>query len=424
MSIHNELTELVTAGLINEDTAGKIRDHYKNKHKYPNERLTAIFGIAGALLIALGIILIIAQNWEILSQTTKTVLAFLPMLAGQIICGYVILRKRTSIAWREAGSSFLFLTVGGTLSLVSQIYNIPGNTEDFLLTWMLLCLPLIYLLNSTVSSLLFIIGITWYAVYLGYGPPLTSHIPYLYLPLLVAVVPFYAHLLRRKATNGVTPIHNWAIGLSLILALGTASNEYGNVLSVAYMSLFGGFSIIGKAELFSGQKPQSAAYTILGPLGTIITLLILSFEPFWLNLQKKYFLLSDFLISPEFIVAALTTLAAGGLLYRKIRSGGFKSVRLWETVFIWFILIYLIGMYSEIAVILVNLLILLIGIRTIGTGLRQNHLGILNYGLMIIAALAICRFFDERLSFVVRGLFFLVVGVLFFAANYRILKKK
>jgi hypothetical protein len=65
-----------------------------------------------------------------------------------------------------------------------------------------------------------------------------------------------------------------------------------------------------------------------------------------------------------------------------------------------------------------------IGILTIKDGAKKVHLGILNFGLLIIAALVICRFFDADLSFVFKGILFVSVGVGFFAANSWMLKKR
>jgi hypothetical protein len=77
-----------------------------------------------------------------------------------------------------------------------------------------------------------------------------------------------------------------------------------------------------------------------------------------------------------------------------------------------------------IGTILINLLVLAVGIFTIRRGLAMNHLGVLNYGLLIVAALVICRFFDTGISFVVRGLLFVAVGAGFFYANSRLIKRR
>ena len=89
-----------------------------------------------------------------------------------------------------------------------------------------------------------------------------------------------------------------------------------------------------------------------------------------------------------------------------------------------FIPIFFIGTASTIAVVLVNVLVFLLGVFTIREGARKNHLGLLNYGLLIITALIICRFFDTDLSFVARGLLFVGVGAGFFFANYWMIQKR
>ena len=70
--------------------------------------LIIVFGVLGAILVGLGMVLIIAHNWDDLSRMTKTGLAFLPLLLGQGLCGYVLLRKQDSVAWRESATAFLF----------------------------------------------------------------------------------------------------------------------------------------------------------------------------------------------------------------------------------------------------------------------------------------------------------------------------
>ena len=74
--------------------------------------------------------------------------------------------------------------------------------------------------------------------------------------------------------------------------------------------------------------------------------------------------------------------------------------------------------------ILVNMLIFALGVVTVKIGADKFHFGVLNYGLLIIAALVTCRFFDTDMSFVLRGLLFVGVGVGFFLTNYYMLKKQ
>jgi len=68
-----------------------------------------------------GIVLIIASNWDQLSQFTKTILAFVPLILGQLLMVFVLLRKNENLTWRESSGVFQLLTIGATISLVSQV---------------------------------------------------------------------------------------------------------------------------------------------------------------------------------------------------------------------------------------------------------------------------------------------------------------
>ncbi|HEX5112784.1 MAG TPA: hypothetical protein VFV79_08050, partial [Saprospiraceae bacterium] len=86
--------------------------------------------------------------------------------------------------------------------------------------------------------------------------------------------------------------------------------------------------------------------------------------------------------------------------------------------------LFYLGYRSPFVVIWINLLTLLIAVLTIREGAMRHHFGILNYGLLIITGLIICRFFDVNIDFVLKGLLFVLVGVGFFFANMWMMKRK
>lgn len=423
MSIQKDLDELIKAEIITRETADKIRDYYHNKGSSSANRLFIIFGILGAILTGLGITLIIAHNWDELSRGTKTIFAFVPLLAAQIICGYALMKKQGSMAWRESSSAFLFFAVGASIALVSQIYNIPGGTGTFLLTWMLLCLPVIYLMNSSVVSMLYLCGITYYATQLGYWS-YPSTIPYPYWLLLLGSLPHYYILYKKKPESNFMVFHNWLVPLSIIIALGTVAKSAEEFVTIAYFSLFGLFCVIGDSDFFIQQKPMNNGYKITGSLGTISLLLILSFDWFWKHLRIENYQFRDLKTTPEFFAAAIISLLAAGLFYWQQKRKTLMDINPLAMVFILFIVTFILGMYAPVAVVIINLFVFAIGILTIRDGARKGHLGILNFGLIIITALVICRFFDSDLSFVIRGLLFMGVGIGFFATNFWIIKRR
>ena len=424
MSILNDLEDLVKANIITEDIAKDIRGYYQTKVESPStNRLFVVFGILGAILVGLGVILIIAHNWDELSRFTKTCFAFLPLIIGQLLCGYTLLKKSESTAWRESSSAFLFFAVGASIALVSQIYNIPGDLSSFLLTWMLISLPLVYIMNSSVASLFVLIGITYYACEASYWSYPYSD-SYMYWLILLGILPYYYLLYKKNPRSNSMVFHNWVIPISLTIVLGTLADKTEELMFIAYFSLFGMFYLIGELDFFNQQKTRNSGYRTIGSLGTIILLMVLSFDWFWEDLRRSEFFDQEILLTQEFLAALLLSVLAGILFYRHLQSKRLDNIKPLAPIFVFFILAFIVGCFSSIAPILINLYVFGLGLLTIRQGAKENHLGILNFGLIIIAVLIACRFFDTDLSFVIRGILFVSVGAGFFVANYWMLKKR
>jgi len=415
------LKELTESGVLSKEKAEEIRRYYKQGPNKSGQRLIIVFGVLGAILVGMGIILIIAHNWDDLSKSLKTFFAFLPLGIGQLICLFVIWKKRDSIAWREGTAAFLYFTVGASISLISQIYNIPGDLSSFMLTWMLLCLPLVYLMKSSITAMLVIIGITYFACETSYwsGPNKSS---YEYWLVLIALLPQYYYLHKKKAKSNFLILLNWLIPLSIVICLGTLADKSEELMFIAYFGLFGQLYIIGGVSAYKDQPIRNNSFVILGSLGSIVLLLMLSFDWFWVDLQKETL---NVLSAQEFYISIFVVLSAAAVLLFRIKKQGIISTQLMDYVFAIFPIIFIIGMHDVwTPTILINLLTLAVGLMTIKKGADRDHLGILNYGLLIITALVICRFFDTQISFVIRGLLFVGVGAGFFAANYMLIKKR
>src|SRR5678815_2799712 len=363
MKVSKDLTELVQAGVIDQLTADKISNYYATKTTSPQSKMVIVFGILGSLLVSLGIILILAHNWDDLTRTTKSIFAFIPLVIGQGLCAFTLLKKRESTAWREASAVFLYFAIGACISLISQIYNIPGNLTSFLLTWLLLGLPLVYLLNSSSASLLYIIGITYYGCETGYWESYAQE-SYLYWGLLLLILPHYYYLFTKKSDSNFFTIHNWFLPLSVIAVLGTLATDAGELMFVAYMSSFGLLYQIGGLPTLRDLKIRNNGYLVLGSLGTIVLLLILGFDFFWSDLRGEE-MPKGLMSTPEFLTAAVLTIAALGLLvYQKMKQRPI-SLRPAEWVFIVFVILFYLGYRSPFVVIWINLLTLLVAILTI-----------------------------------------------------------
>jgi uncharacterized membrane protein len=414
-----ELPELVKNKVITQDVASDIEHYYLSKQENSPNKLYTVFGVLGSLLVGLGIILILAHNWDDFSRTTKTIFAFLPLIIGQLFVGYAILKKKNT-TWKEASGTFLFFAVGSSIALVSQIYNIPGDFSSFLLTWIVLCLPLIYLLKSNAVAILHIAFATYYACNYGYGYLSIGQSPWLYLVLLALVLPHYWQLLKQNPLANITSIFNWILPLSLVITLGAFVDNHDNFGYLMYVILFGLFYNIGKIPLFDDQKLRKNGYVIFGSVGTIILLLWTSFNWLW-DFDMK----DTFALSQEFYIALVLFIMSSFFMGYSYSKQWIKGFNLFQFVFIIFTVLFFVGMQNDILpTILVNILIFALGLVTIKIGTDKFHFGILNYGLLIITALVICRFFDTDMSYIIRGLLFVAVGVGFFLTNYIMLKKQ
>ena len=424
MNLQKQLQELIDEGIITNEVAGNIAAYYKNKEAKSSNLLFVIFGVLGALLIGLGTILIIAHNWDTLSRTFKTVLAYVPLVVGQLIAGYTFIRKKDCIVWRESSATFLFFAIGATIALISQIYHLSGSLPAFLLTWLLLAIPLVYLLRSSMASLLYIAGISYYVSQAGYNYYEKTDTNYYWL-LFLLILPYYYWLYKNKRDSNALSYHHWFLPLSALLALGSFAGRFDEIIFVAFISLFGLYYMIGQTDYFKKQKLVNNSYKIIGSLGTVGVLIFFSFRYFWVELSRRNWALANVYTSPEFIVAVLLTILAVVLFFYQIKGKSLKQIKPVSVVPLLFSGIFVLGFYFPvIATVLVNILLLFIGIYTIKEGVDHNHLITLNYGLLIVTVLIISRFFDINLSFALRGLLFILIGTGFFVVNYRMLKKK
>ena len=422
-TILKELQQLVAANVISEDTANSIKEYYRLRKAEPTNRFAIVLGILGALLVGLGIVLVIAHNWDSFDRVSKTIFAFLPLVLGQGLCLYTLAKRRENFVWRESSGVILFFGIGACISLTSQIYHLGGTLSDLLLFWMLLAAPLIYVLPSHIVSLLYIAGVTWYAFTLGYSYSWddASGIPYLYVPLMLVVLPAYLKLMRRD--NNLFILHNWFAAVSFAFVLGTFSeNNHYQWVFLGYLSLACVYYLIGMGKLFDHRPLYANPFLLLAMIGIVCILLGWTYQFAWtfdiFDQSKR--------ISGVFpiVLGLLFLLATAMLIRRYIRKewSGISPVEFSGYVFLVAILFQ--SDDGKLSTTLMNLWVLMLGLYFTRKGSIRHHLGILNLGLLIIAALAVLRFFDDEIPFVWRGIFFLATGIAFFVANYVVIKRK
>lgn len=419
--ILHELEDLVDADVIGTEQADRIRNYYHQNPEDASQRQRLIFGVIGSLLVGLGLILLIAHNWDSFSKLAKTAIAFAPLLVSQII-GFFILRKPgENKGFKEGISIFIFLSIGACLSLISQIYHIQGSVSEFLRTWLFLGVGLIYIFNSGASSILYLLLTTYYAVDSGYFHENNSWYYWLFIGLWV---PYYLHLFRNRFNDNITSVLNWLLPISLTISLAITGDKREDMILWSYLLLFGVFYLFASHKKF--KKLINNGWKVIGATGTIALLMATSFEWYWEEIARESSRTGSIFEHGELFAVTILLVLAIALLLRSTKT--FEQIYKdpIRVMFAVFSLLFFFGTISEtvLPLILVNVVILAVALIYILLGIRQNNLGVMNFGLLIFAVLVACRYFDLNLSFTQRGLLFVVVGCGFFISNIWVLRRR
>lgn len=422
-----ELIKLEENGIITGEISERIRMYYLSSEKKKTVLLLIIFGILGSLLIGSGIILLLAHNWDDLPRWVRTIISIVPLIAAQYLCGYAIIKKNDSHAWRESTAVFLFFAVGASISLISQTYNIYGDFGRFILVWSILMLPIVYLLD-TVAVSIFYLG--WICIWTGYQAD--EHVyPWLYWPLVGAIIPF-GYQLKNTANSIRFTLFSWAavlfatVTLSMLF-MNVQFIDYLIILPLAYMLFFLLLYLIGQTRYYDTKHFFANPASAFGSGGVITLLLILSFDDIWNYYQKHHLLKIIFWDDTVRVATLIGMCVAIFVLFWRLMKSGKKHVAFYTSSLIALGIGYSIMWVKDIPILLIqlafNAILLLIGVSTIVQGVKQDNLATTNFGMLIISALVLCRFLDSNLSFIIRGIAFIAIGIGFLAANYFLMRK-
>src|SRR5437660_1646371 len=307
--LRSQLPELIASGVISSENARAIDGYYE--HDQPRVNFAfVILAALGSALVAAGIILLIAHNWDDLSRATRTGVAFLPLLIAQALVVFTLMRRNESRPWREA----------------TAIFDVAG-----------------------LATAIYLCGIKFFP-----QPAGRLHLLALLGGIAIAVVTIVLsfesnwHMTYRVASVPRT----WAANLAVVVEL---------LFPIAAVCL-ASFDLLRRRAEFS---LSAALFPIVTAIAWAITHLCEFPNERWRSTRCSF--------------------AAGTVM---------------------------------------NCYALLLGIDILARGIRTNSMARANFGLLLIAALAICRFFDSDLSFVARGVGFMIVGVGFLVANLLLFKRR
>lgn len=279
MALDKRLKRWVDAQLIEPGQALRILEFERGQ-----ERPLFLYAVAGlgAVAIAVGVVSIVAANWELIPGRVKIATDLCLMLTlGLTLGGY---RMRLPGWVQDVMLIVLYGLTMGSIALVGQTYQLGGNTRQAMTLWSLLTLPLMMLGRSGFIAALGSIGLqvtiavwcNWLAEYPnradGWAVALAGVTPWVWLSLgsstwLQRLRPAYASVLVRIG---------WA-ELVFCASIG-AHSFYHNMLEERWNELFVGLGASALMAAWLWRRTSARSGSNTEPY-LLLAVLLLTFVP-------------------------------------------------------------------------------------------------------------------------------------------------
>src|SRR2546423_1763784 len=427
-----ELPELVTSAVLSEETADALRQHYSSQPPDAPRRIGFILSaILGSLLVGAGVVLLVAHNWDFLSRPVRCAIAFAPLVLSQALAVFVLLRRRGSAPWRECAAIFNVAAIGTAIALVGQTYQIQGDFARFILGWMLLALPVVYLFQTSVGLSAYFVGVTVWVFSSKHGDFFGAHPNDLWgWMLLFLGLPAFLTLLRQNRKGYGTLLATTALAIAAAFSLGQTdeigAQSFWRCSFAAYWTLV---YLVGAVSFADWRPTRFHPFVAIGWIGILSLAVFLSFQDQWRNRQWQNAV--DFVPRhyPDLLAAgiqfgwiAAALLFVGYALWKK-RESNLAPAALMPIVVIAWLIAKQTG-DGLVPFLCLNFFVLALGVYTLLRGIRSGRVFEANLGMVVIAVLATARFFDSDLEFVVRGIAFIAIGLGFLVTNLVVFKRK
>lgn len=436
--LEKELPSWVREGFVTDEGAKALLSRYEGDSSSHRSSGMA-FSLLGFALVGLGIISILAYNWDELGHLERTLLAII-LLVGAQAFGFLVKRYRPNDTALLEGSGILwFLMMGASLAIIGQTYHLGGTVFDFLSVWLLLSFGIAWLLPS--SSAAFLQIILWTVVWISNRNDFASLLdmnsssfisPSVLLGIALCWLGYYVWQLKSAKNTNTTLLLSWGLALSLFLIfsveIAMQMHSIFNLQSTLnYLALFFAmYYMAGLLFLSHGDKTWQRPFERIGKFGAL--LLILSHTSFklwnWIDGSASYMQklnhMSWLMIS---FIALYGVLLA--LVIRKEKKVPSEVLVILTPVifFIYSILQNSSETSSYAAMLFINASLILGASVMIVSGAKEAKIGLINQGMILIALTVWIHFMDADFDLVAKGMAFIVTGILFLVINALVRRK-
>ena len=417
-TLYGELVTLVRDGVISQEVSEKIKTYYgpvSTEDKIKS--LIGILSLLGAFCVGIGVILLFAYNWSNLGRTVKTMLSFLPLMVSWYLI--VIAGPEPCESKRESFTVFNILSLGACIALISQIYHLPGDISKFMLSWTLISLPVIYILRSTIGAVLYLVGITVWAIL----SQISGGHALLFWILLALVLPRFFDVIDEEGDCPKSGAFSFAVLVCFTVALGVVLEKTIPGLWIIVYTSF--FAVLFKAPSFlkTDKSLWASPFGIYSNAGVVVLSYILSFSWVWEAIGWAHARNTGKYISSVggfdvVITGVLLVVACLFLIdfYREENWYKFTYCLVAPLAFFSFF-VSSVSSSDVFSVFTFSIFFIILGIVNLYRGVSERSIAKINFGGLILAVIIFTRFVDWGMPILHRAFVFILLGVSFIGVN-------
>lgn len=391
-----ELPYWVKKGFITPEKADELLDYYSARRGVSP---VSAFSVIGFLLVGLGIILILAYNWDNIGRTERTALAFGLLIAGQLAA---VLAKRFryySTALMEGSAVFWLCAIGAAVAIIGQTYHLGGDLHGFLTLWVLLGIPVVYLMRSDAAALFTLAGITYFAADLRGGEYL---IP---LAMWAAWLPHYiVRFIYARFTNSFVILSCVFFVSSLVSVSSFYADDISGLWIVIFTLVPSVLYLLGSIFFRQAEKAWQNPFTLCAKLLLTLVLFFLISISSWKYIDLE---MTSVIFSKGGLWAAF-------LFYLFLVWQFFKRRAKGSLLFVFAPLIALAALFIAdgfYSMLFVNIAVIAGALHMVINGGRNADIGRVNHGLIFISAVILIQFFEGDFGLIAKGSVFIGVGL-------------
>lgn len=417
--LKNDLAKAAAEGIITSGQADKVWDSSYSSRPFASFRAAHWIAAAAGLFVAMGLVLIVASNWDKIGPLTKMA-SFLLLFWGTAEAA-LRLEERPAAAIPLETIWFFMPALG--IGLYAQIFNLSGDPVKPYLLWAALAAPLALLskrpLAAYLTSILLMATLFWgtlgssniLALASGYGAGAQAQ-PLWHWALALAALASAIYIYPGKKLG--MPLGAAAVWLFFMLAADTAVK-----LRSPALLLLAGMSLAALWLSYAHSEEGKPGLPL-----TVWTAAVYIMTFFWHFKESDYYNGSDTAAGGAiaWLLFAAALLSVFLRRQRMLPEGKQEDMAAKTLLTISMLCAFLLFEASpasaKVMAVIANLILAGFGASCIISGARHSDEKLINRGVLVITLTAITRFVDIFGSMLKSGMAFIVTGLAFGALAY------